>query len=101
MHAPPPFTRVTITYKAAVYAPAEGADTIPLFSPLLLHVLCGKVFSTGIRTDDRITIEVVKTFGQQHVWLFVHCGSVWQGIWLVHGQKKRSFVPNLGGNWGQ
>jgi hypothetical protein len=28
---PPPFTLVTITYKVAVYAPAERADTLPLF----------------------------------------------------------------------
>jgi hypothetical protein len=28
---PPPFTLVTITYNVAVYAPAERADTLPLF----------------------------------------------------------------------
>ncbi len=28
---PPPFTISTITYKVAVYAPAERADTLPLF----------------------------------------------------------------------
>jgi hypothetical protein len=28
---PPPFTIVTITYKVAVYASAEQADTLPLF----------------------------------------------------------------------
>ncbi len=28
---PPPFTIVTITHKVAVYAPAEQADTLPLF----------------------------------------------------------------------
>jgi hypothetical protein len=28
---PPPFTLVTITYKVAVYALAERADTLPLF----------------------------------------------------------------------
>jgi hypothetical protein len=28
---PPPFTVVTIMYKIAVYAPAEMADTLPLF----------------------------------------------------------------------
>jgi hypothetical protein len=28
---PPPFTLCTITYKVAVYAPAERADTHPLF----------------------------------------------------------------------
>ncbi len=27
----PPFTLVTITYKVAVLAPAERADTLPLF----------------------------------------------------------------------
>ncbi len=29
--SPPPFTIVTITYKVAVYAPAEWADTLILF----------------------------------------------------------------------
>jgi hypothetical protein len=28
---PPPFTTVTITYKVAVYAPAEWANTLTLF----------------------------------------------------------------------
>ncbi len=28
---PPPFTLFTITYKVAVYAPAERADTLPQF----------------------------------------------------------------------
>ncbi len=28
---PPPFTTFTITSKVAVYAPAEGADTLNLF----------------------------------------------------------------------
>jgi hypothetical protein len=28
---PPPFTLFTITYKVAVYAPAERADTLTLF----------------------------------------------------------------------
>ncbi len=28
---PPPFTLFTITYKVVVYAPAERADTLPLF----------------------------------------------------------------------
>ncbi len=37
---PPPFTQVTITYKVAVCAPAERADTIPLFSSIPLYVLC-------------------------------------------------------------
>jgi hypothetical protein len=37
---PPPFAIVTITYKVAVYAPAERADTIRLFL-LYPYVLCG------------------------------------------------------------
>jgi hypothetical protein len=36
----PPFTQFTITYKVAVYAPAERADTLPLFH-LYPYVLCG------------------------------------------------------------
>ncbi len=28
---PPPFTISTVTYKVVVYAPAESADTLPLF----------------------------------------------------------------------
>jgi len=28
---PPPFALFTITYKVAVYAPAERADTLPVF----------------------------------------------------------------------
>ncbi len=39
---PPPFTIVTITYKVAVYAPAEGADTLPIFH-LYRYALCGKI----------------------------------------------------------
>ncbi len=35
---PPPFTLFTITYKVAVYAPAERADTLTLCH--LLNVLC-------------------------------------------------------------
>ncbi len=31
VHAHPPFHPITITYKVAVYAPAERADTLPLF----------------------------------------------------------------------
>ncbi len=38
---PPPFTIFTITYKVAVYAPAERADTHPPISSLTLYVLCG------------------------------------------------------------
>ncbi len=35
-------TLVTITYKVAVYAPAEMADTLPPFSSIPLYVLCGQ-----------------------------------------------------------
>jgi hypothetical protein len=35
---PPPFTISTITYEVVAYAPAERADTIPLF---LLYPYCG------------------------------------------------------------
>jgi hypothetical protein len=41
---PTPFHSITITYKVAVYAPAERADTLPLFHTYListLYVLCG------------------------------------------------------------
>ncbi len=40
-HAQPPFTIFTITYKVAVYAPAESADTLPLFHlyPFVYSVL--------------------------------------------------------------
>jgi hypothetical protein len=30
-YTPTPFQPITITYKVAVYAPAERADTLPLF----------------------------------------------------------------------
>jgi hypothetical protein len=36
---PPFFTIVTITYKVAVYTPADRADTFPLFH-LYPYVLC-------------------------------------------------------------
>jgi hypothetical protein len=35
--SPPPFTLFTITYKVVVYAPAERADTLPLFHR---HSIC-------------------------------------------------------------
>ncbi len=35
---PTPFQPITITYKNAVYAPAERADTLPLFR--LYHPIC-------------------------------------------------------------
>ncbi len=38
---PPPFIIFTITYKVAVYAPSEGADTLPLFH-LYPYVTCGR-----------------------------------------------------------
>ncbi len=38
---PPPFTLFSITYKVAVYAPAERAGTLPLFH-LYPYVLCGQ-----------------------------------------------------------
>jgi hypothetical protein len=34
---PPPFTTFTVTYKVAVYAPAEWADTLTLFSSLPIY----------------------------------------------------------------
>jgi hypothetical protein len=37
---PPPFTLVTITYKVVLYAPAEWADTLPLFHFYPLYVVC-------------------------------------------------------------
>ena len=39
---PPPFTLSTITYKVVVYAPAERADTLPLFRlyPYMYSVFC-------------------------------------------------------------
>jgi hypothetical protein len=37
---PLPFTIFTITYKGAVYTPAERADTIPLFHLHPLYLLC-------------------------------------------------------------
>jgi hypothetical protein len=39
---PPPFTLVTITYTVAVYAPAERADTLPVFHLCPLYVLCDR-----------------------------------------------------------
>ncbi len=38
---PIPFTISTITYKVVVNAPAERADTLPLFLLCPLYVLCG------------------------------------------------------------
>ncbi len=39
MHTHPPFTlKGTVTYKDAVYAPAEMADTLPLFHLYRLYV---------------------------------------------------------------
>ncbi len=50
---PTRFTKSTITYKDVVYAPAEGADTLPLFllypymnSVLSVHVGFGGVCGT-------------------------------------------------------
>jgi hypothetical protein len=40
---PRPFTPVTITNKVAVYAPAERADTLPLF-----HLYSYKYYSVGL-----------------------------------------------------
>ncbi len=43
---PPPFTLCTITYKVALYDPAERADTLPLFNLypyVLLLVLASRV----------------------------------------------------------
>ncbi len=34
--------KVTITYKVAVYAPADWAETLTLFLSLSIYVLCGK-----------------------------------------------------------
>jgi len=39
---PPPFTTFTITYKDAVYAPAEWAD-IQYTLTLSIYVLCGPI----------------------------------------------------------
>ncbi len=38
---PPPLITFTLTSKVAVYAPAEWADTLPLFHLYPLYVLCG------------------------------------------------------------
>jgi hypothetical protein len=48
---PPPFTIVNITYKVAVYAPAERADTVPLFH-LYPYVLCGVAYSMARVLDE-------------------------------------------------
>ncbi len=44
-YCPPPFSISTITYKVGMYAPAERANTLPLFllcpTPIHLYVLCG------------------------------------------------------------
>ncbi len=37
---PAPFTLFTITYKVALYAPAERADTLPLFHLYPICALC-------------------------------------------------------------
>jgi hypothetical protein len=39
---PPSFTTVTITYKVAVYAPAEWADTLTLFHLYHMYSVSGK-----------------------------------------------------------
>ncbi len=44
---PPLFTTFTITYKVAVYAPAEWADTLTLLyftSTNTQYVLCGRIY---------------------------------------------------------
>ncbi len=38
---PTPFQPITITYNVAVYAPAESADTLPVFHLYTLKVLFG------------------------------------------------------------
>jgi hypothetical protein len=44
--SPPPFTISTVTYKVAVYTPAERADTLPLF------LLYPYMYSALVRTGD-------------------------------------------------
>ncbi len=44
----PPFIIFTITYKVAVYAPSERADTLPLFR-LYPYVTCGRYSKKGGR----------------------------------------------------
>ncbi len=48
---PPPFTIFTITYKAVVYAPAERADTVPLF---LLYLY---LYSVGYKVQASFNIS--------------------------------------------
>jgi hypothetical protein len=45
MHAQPTFTISTTTYKVVVYAPAEKADTLPLF--LLYPYMFSVALGTG------------------------------------------------------
>jgi hypothetical protein len=48
---PSPFTLFTITYKVAVYAPAERADILPLF---LLYPYMYSVVHSEVRQTDTL-----------------------------------------------
>jgi hypothetical protein len=59
VHAPLPFTISTITYKVfVVYAPAERADTLTLFSSThICTVLCGRIREHCIRNTLEQTLR--------------------------------------------
>ncbi len=53
--SPPPFTLFNITYKVVVYAPAERADTLPLF--LLYPYMYSVRGKANERTTEYIGVE--------------------------------------------
>jgi hypothetical protein len=62
---PPPFAVFTITYEVAVYAPAEWADTLPLFHlyPYMYYVV--STLSAGTYTTTlHVMVDIVKRGGR-------------------------------------
>jgi hypothetical protein len=55
---PTPFQPITITYKVAVYDPAERADTLPLFHLYPIHMYSVlKITGKSVRIKDPIIAE--------------------------------------------
>ncbi len=89
IHAQPPFTIDTITYKVAVYAPAELAVTLPLFH--LYPCACSLRASHWLVNTEYIGVECFFPLGWSK-----HCNFVCDGNFSERGWVCTPTLTSLG-----
>ncbi len=89
VHAHTPFILSTITYKVAVYAPSERADTL-YFISTPMYTLWRRLFESSLRAS---VVHSSKTFQRSYIRKIAHC--LWLFSTLCSRDSSRDLAENL------